>query len=287
MPARTARSSVWARYDAEDRNVTIGVTDNGPGIAPEHVKLIFDRFQQLPEGQGRAEGRFRARAAHRERAGAGQFRHAGGGKRAAARAAPSRSRCRSSTSNCSSRCTSTSCGPRGTSFQKVVDRAGDGPSATLTARHLRRSSARCTGSFAPTTCCSACDDGNWLVCAAGDHGRACQDHRTHSRHLRRDQSQPPGRQAAGDPLPPDRGLDALQPPGGTDGRHSRSLPARSPRDARFTRLNAPRAAGGGYERGADASPDRRRRPRDHPGDRAQAEQGRASRRSWLSTASRD
>ena len=31
------------------KDVTIGVTDNGPGIAPEHVKLIFDRFQQLPK----------------------------------------------------------------------------------------------------------------------------------------------------------------------------------------------------------------------------------------------
>ena len=38
---------VWARYNPDDRNVTIGVTDSGPGIAPEHVKLIFDRFQQL------------------------------------------------------------------------------------------------------------------------------------------------------------------------------------------------------------------------------------------------
>lgn len=40
---------IWARYDAESRNVAIGVTDHGPGIAPEHVKLIFDRFQQLPK----------------------------------------------------------------------------------------------------------------------------------------------------------------------------------------------------------------------------------------------
>lgn len=46
---------IWARYSSEDRNVIIGVTDNGPGIAPEHVKLIFDRFQQLP--QDKAEGK--------------------------------------------------------------------------------------------------------------------------------------------------------------------------------------------------------------------------------------
>jgi hypothetical protein len=39
---------VWARYDADAHAVTIGVTDSGPGIAPEHVKLIFDRFRQIP-----------------------------------------------------------------------------------------------------------------------------------------------------------------------------------------------------------------------------------------------
>jgi signal transduction histidine kinase len=44
---------IWARYNTEDRNVTIGVTDSGPGIAPEHVKLIFDRFQQLPQDKGK------------------------------------------------------------------------------------------------------------------------------------------------------------------------------------------------------------------------------------------
>ncbi len=42
------RIDVWARYNEEERNVEIGVTDTGPGIAPEHVKLIFDRFQQVP-----------------------------------------------------------------------------------------------------------------------------------------------------------------------------------------------------------------------------------------------
>ncbi len=40
---------VWARYNPDDRHVTIGVTDNGPGIAPEHVKMIFDRFRQIPD----------------------------------------------------------------------------------------------------------------------------------------------------------------------------------------------------------------------------------------------
>jgi signal transduction histidine kinase len=44
---------IWARYNKDDRNVTIGVTDSGPGIAPEHVKLIFDRFQQLPQDKGK------------------------------------------------------------------------------------------------------------------------------------------------------------------------------------------------------------------------------------------
>jgi signal transduction histidine kinase len=44
---------IWARYNTDDHNVTIGVTDSGPGIAPEHVKLIFDRFQQLPQDKGK------------------------------------------------------------------------------------------------------------------------------------------------------------------------------------------------------------------------------------------
>ena len=40
------------------RDVTIGVTDSGPGIAPEHVKLIFDRFQQMPDDKQREKDGF-------------------------------------------------------------------------------------------------------------------------------------------------------------------------------------------------------------------------------------
>ncbi len=45
---------VWARYNSEKHEVTIGVSDSGEGIAPEHVKLIFDRFHQVP-GEGQQE----------------------------------------------------------------------------------------------------------------------------------------------------------------------------------------------------------------------------------------
>jgi hypothetical protein len=38
---------VWARPEPGSSEVSIGVTDNGPGIAQEHVKRIFDRFQQI------------------------------------------------------------------------------------------------------------------------------------------------------------------------------------------------------------------------------------------------
>jgi hypothetical protein len=43
--------AVWARRDPNANSVTVGVTDNGPGIAPEHVKIIFDRFQQIENDQ--------------------------------------------------------------------------------------------------------------------------------------------------------------------------------------------------------------------------------------------
>ena len=37
---------------------TVGVTDSGSGIAPEHVKLIFDRFQQIPDDKEKEKGGF-------------------------------------------------------------------------------------------------------------------------------------------------------------------------------------------------------------------------------------
>jgi len=55
---KNGKVEVWARHDAENHNVTIGVTDNGPGISPEHVKLIFDRFQQLPKDKSEQKDGF-------------------------------------------------------------------------------------------------------------------------------------------------------------------------------------------------------------------------------------
>ena len=38
---------LWARPARGDREVEIGVTDLGPGIAPENLEIIFERFKQL------------------------------------------------------------------------------------------------------------------------------------------------------------------------------------------------------------------------------------------------
>src|SRR5262249_39732878 len=41
---------LWAQ-PSESGDVRVGVTDEGPGLSPEELKIIFDRFQQVGEPQ--------------------------------------------------------------------------------------------------------------------------------------------------------------------------------------------------------------------------------------------
>lgn len=38
---------VWTRFEPERSQVRLGVTDQGPGISPANLKVIFDRFKQV------------------------------------------------------------------------------------------------------------------------------------------------------------------------------------------------------------------------------------------------
>jgi signal transduction histidine kinase len=44
------RVTVWARHDEAQSQIEIGVRDNGPGISPENVDVIFERFRQVDAG---------------------------------------------------------------------------------------------------------------------------------------------------------------------------------------------------------------------------------------------
>jgi signal transduction histidine kinase len=50
---------IWARRDDQNREVTVGVTDNGPGISEENLNSIFERFKQVggnPRGSTKGFG---------------------------------------------------------------------------------------------------------------------------------------------------------------------------------------------------------------------------------------
>jgi NtrC-family two-component system sensor histidine kinase KinB len=52
------RVRLWARFDPERTvdTLLIGVTDNGPGVPPEELPLLFQKFQQATSGRGRRSG---------------------------------------------------------------------------------------------------------------------------------------------------------------------------------------------------------------------------------------
>src|SRR5262249_54073804 len=47
--AEGGRARIWARADDGSDDVVVSVTDNGPGIAPESLQEIFQRFKQLDQ----------------------------------------------------------------------------------------------------------------------------------------------------------------------------------------------------------------------------------------------
>jgi len=47
---------LWSRPDPAGSQVMFGVTDNGPGVGPEHLNTIFERFKQV-DGDARANSK--------------------------------------------------------------------------------------------------------------------------------------------------------------------------------------------------------------------------------------
>ena len=76
---------IWAENQPKDRQIVIGVTDNGDGIAPENLAVIFQRFKQVGANPARQHHGIRPGPQHREGAGAFELRADRGEKRASAR----------------------------------------------------------------------------------------------------------------------------------------------------------------------------------------------------------
>lgn len=56
-----AQTTIRVRFEVTAESVTIVIADEGPGIAPEHLSLIFDRFYRVDKARSRANSGPRAR----------------------------------------------------------------------------------------------------------------------------------------------------------------------------------------------------------------------------------